>query len=1192
MKHILRLFLIFFTCTVSAQLTTGDLAFTAFNADGDDDFAMVTFVDIPANSVLYFSDKEWTGTEFNSGEANYTWETGTTLINAGTVITFNAISDATRSVSAGSIIGVPGGMSGTAEAVFVYLGTDIDTPTIFLTAVANSSSAYDDGAGTGLAGTGLTEGSTAITFPNGTDIAAYNGPRTGFMANGYIAQLNDMSNYDAQDDSGDQSMDTIAPDLPFDTNSFLISTTDINPPSIANVTVEDQNTIEIVFTEAVTQASAETSGNYVLSPTLSINSVTYDDESLTATITHSGFIEGTTYNITVNNFEDLSGNIQTEDFVSGDLFYNATNTGLIITEIMYNAASDDSDALEFLEIYNNGMSTLALGGITVNDEGNFKFTFSEQSLAPGEIVLLATDKVSADVFYGTTFLDMPQGISNALGNGGELLQIKNSNGTVISEVEYSDDVPWPTQADGDGPSLELLNPDDDFNNGTNWIAATNLVGQAIGESVFASPGNYTPITNVTPQISFADTTYSIKEDGASIDVSIVLSSVSTTVVSVDVNLVNELLTATETNDFAFANQTINFPANSSVAIVINILIVNDILAEADELFILELSNPINGTLGINETAGVYILDEDTSAPEGTDVLDIEYITSYLVDAAGSAEIVAHDPVSERLFVLNSTGKKLEIIDFSDITSVSTISSIDLTAYGDPTSVAYNNGMVVIGSSNGTATDGVVVFFDIDGANPNVITAGNLPDMVAFTPDGTKILVANEGQPNSDYSIDPEGSITIIDVTEGLGNISQTDVTNLNFNAFDAQITTLRANGVRIFGPGASVSQDMEPEFITFSSDSQTAYVTLQENNAVAVIDIATNTITAILPLGLKDYSLDGNTIDTSDETDFINHANWPIKGMYMPDAIASYDIGGITYLVTANEGDAREYDAYEEETKISDNSYILDPTVFPNADLLKLETNLGELLATTANGDIDNDGDFDEIHTFGARSFSIWNGTTGDLVYDSADDFERITASDPIYGVLFNASNSNNNFKNRSDNKGPEPEGVTVTEIEGQFYAFITLERVGGFMTYNVTDPANPVFEKYINNRDLGDDEGGDLAPEGIIYVKPEDSPNATGIVIMANEVSSTLSFYALNASTLSTEEFIFATETFRMYPNPSKSNQMIYFNRLASVSVFDIQGRKVMSQTDTMNIQLPELTSGTYILKTKSGESIKLLIK
>ncbi|WP_225037150.1 choice-of-anchor I family protein [Winogradskyella sp. SM1960] len=1178
MKHILQLLFIFFTCTISAQLNTGDMAFTAFHANDDDDFAMVTFVDIPANSSIYFSDKEWDETEFNSGEANYEWQTGSDVITAGTIITFYTISDI-PSVSHGTIVGEPGGISASSEAIFVYQGTDVDSPTTFITAVANSSSAYDDGAGTGLAGTGLTEGSTAITYSNGTSLATYNGPRTGFTANGYIVALNTMSNYIFENDAS----------LPFDTTPFVISTTDTNPPSVANINSIDQTTLEVIFTEAVTPATAEATANYVFSPALAINSVTYDNATLTATVTHSGLTEGVAYNVSINNIEDAFSNIQTTPYISEDLFYNALTSGLIITEIMYNAPSDDSNALEFLEIYNSSSASINLGGVTVNDEGSFIFTFPEMTLATGEIVLLATDKTAAEAFYGETFLDMPQAISNALGNGGELLEIKNSNGGVISQVEYSDDVPWPTSADGDGPSLELLNPDANFDDGTNWTPATNLVGQSLGDDVFASPGSFTPVTNVIPQISFSESTYAVNEDGTSIDVTVELSAVPNAAVSIDVGLVTDLLTATETDDFTFTNQTLNFPANATDAITITIPVVNDALAEMDELFILELSNPVNAVLGAYETTGIYILDDDNIIPVPTDVLDIEYLSSYLVDGAGSAEIVAHDPVSERLFVLNSTGQKLEIIDFSDINAISTISSIDLSTYGDPTSVAYMNNIVALGISKGPLEDGVVVFCDIDGANLSTVTAGNLPDMVGFTPDGTKLLVANEGQPNDDYSVDPEGSISVIDVTGGLGHISQADVLSINFNSFDSQLATLQAEGIRVFGPNATVSQDMEPEYITFSNDSQTAYVTLQENNAIGIIDLTTNTITDILPLGLKDHALAGNTLDASDKTDFIFLANWPIKGMYMPDAMASYEVGGVTYLVTANEGDAREYDTFEEEERVSDLN--LDSTVFTNAEFLQLDSNLGRLTATTATGDLDNDGDIDEIHVFGSRSFSIWNTVTGALVFDSGDDFERLTANDPTYGDLFNVSNSNNKFKNRSDNKGPEPEGVTIAEINGEFYAFITLERVGGFMTYNITDPNNAVFEKYINNRDLGEDEGGDLGPEGIIYVTPENSPNDTGLVIMANEVSSTLSFYALNNNTLSTDEFNTVTE-FKMYPNPTTSNQTVHFNQAVSVTLYDLQGREIASKIDALDFQLPTLTAGTYILKTKNGGSFKLLIK
>ncbi len=1165
------------------------MAFTALNADGNDDFAMVTFVDIPANTTIYFTDSEWDGSQFGTDENDFSWNSGTATINAGTVISFNAISDISVTVSHGSITGEPGGVSGSSEAIFAFHGTAPRVPTTFIAAIANSNSAYGS-----LDNTGLVDGTTAITYPDGTDIGAYNGPRTGLDINGYWLALNDMPNYDFQDDSGDQSNDGIAPDLSFNTTSFVVSTEDVTAPAVTNVSVLNQTTLEVVFSESVTSATAETLSNYSISPSLTVSSVSYDDASKTATIAHAGFAVGTAYNVTVDNINDTEGNPMASEFVSEDLFFNNTSNGLIITEIMYNAPSDDSDALEFLEIYNHSASTIALGGIQVKDEANFVFTFPEMDLASEAVVLLATDKTTADAFYGVTFLDMPQSISNALGNGGELLQIINSQNTVISEVEYSDDAPWPTDVDGNGPSLELLNPDSDFNEGTNWTSATNLVGQSLGENVYASPGVYNIVTEVTPQISFGATTYNISEDGTSVTVTVEISSASSNPITVDVSLVTELLTATEGSDFTFSNQNIQFPANSTEGIELVIPITNDLDAESDELFLLELTNPSNATLGAYAVTGVYITDNDVSLEYPASPLDINFTTSYLVDALGSAEICDYDADTQRLFVLNSVAKKVNILDLSDINNITEYAVVDLSSYGTegPTSVAVHNDIVAAAVSNGPAADGVVVFMDKQGQNLSSVVVGNLPDMVAFSPDGTKVLVANEGQPNSDYTIDPEGTISVIDVTGGFGNITQTNVSHINFNAFDSQLETLKAQNVRVFGPDASVSQDLEPEYITFSADSQTAWVTLQENNAVAKISLTSNTVTDIFPLGLKDHSLANNTFDACDDTDFIFMGNWPVKGMYMPDAMAYYQVNGTEYLVTANEGDAREYDTFEEEVRVGDSDYNLDPTVFPDANFLKLDENLGRLTVTNATGDIDNDGDFDEIHVLGARSFSIWNANTGALVFDSGDDFERYTANDPVFGGLFNVSNSNNNFKNRSDNKGPEPEGVTVAEINGVHYAFITLERVGGFMTYDISNPANASFQKYVNNRTLGEDEGGDLGPEGIIYVPTEDSPNGSGLVIMANEVSSTISIYTVESATLDTPELSTNSNTFKMYPNPVNGNEILYFNQQVSVRLFDLQGREIAHKANTISFNIPNLPSGTYLLKTNTGETQKVIVK
>ena len=198
--------------------------------------------------------------------------------------------------------------------------------------------------------------------------------------------------------------------------------------------------------------------------------------------------------------------------------------------------------------------------------------------------------------------------------------------------------------------------------------------------------------------------------------------------------------------------------------------------------------------------------------------------------------------------------------------------------------------------------------DTDGKVGSVVEAGVLPDMVTFTPDGKKALTANEGQPNADYSIDPEGSISVIDLSKGFENVLQSDVINLSFNKFDSQLASLRASNVRFFGPNATVSKDIEPEYITVADNGLTAWVTLQENNAIATINLQTNEITTIMPLGLKDHSLPANTLDSSDKLGTIFMSNWPVKGMYMPDAIANYTVNGTTYLVTANEGDARDYD--------------------------------------------------------------------------------------------------------------------------------------------------------------------------------------------------------------------------------------------------------------------------------------------
>jgi hypothetical protein len=409
----------------------------------------------------------------------------------------------------------------------------------------------------------------------------------------------------------------------------------------------------------------------------------------------------------------------------------------------------------------------------------------------------------------------------------------------------------------------------------------------------------------------------------------------------------------------------------------------------------------------------------------------------------------------------------------------------------------------------------VELYNTNGVFQRSVPAGVLPDMLTFTPDKRYILAANEGEPNDDYDIDPEGSITVIDT-------SDFSARQAVFNAFDAGVK----DGVRVFGPGASVSQDLEPEYIAVSSDSKTAYVALQENNAIAVVDIESAKVLDVLPLGTKDHSVEGNGFDASNRDDAIDIKTQPTKGLFQPDAISIVEKDGRTFILTANEGDARDYDGFSEEARVKD--LTLDPTAFPNAAELQQNENLGRLNTTTTLGDTDGDGDFDEIYSYGARSFSVFEVTNDGSgpqltqVFDSGDQLEQITAQ--LLPNDFNSTNDeNDSFDARSDDKGPEPEGITIGTIGDRTFAFIGLERIGGVMVYDITDPTNPVFQSYGNTRDFGlteilladgsiDPAVGDLGPEGLLFIPAEDSPNGLDLLVVANEVSGSTRIFSVQA--------------------------------------------------------------------------------
>lgn len=912
-----------------------------------------------------------------------------------------------------------------------------------------------------------------------------------------------------------------------------------------------------------------------------------------------------------------------------------------------------------------------------------------------------------------------------------------------------------------------------------------------------------------------------------------------------------------------------------------------------------------------------------------------------------AEILAHDPISQNVYFSNAADNTLGILNINDPANPTLVNEIDMNNFGGGiNSVAVANGIIAVALEADVKQDpGKVILLDVAGNLLKELPAGSLPDMLTFSPDGNKIIVANEGEPDDDYINDPEGSITIINVANGAANAT---AIQLNFQDYNDKKVSLMNRGIRIYGPNATVAQDLEPEYVAVSEDNLIAYVSLQENNALAIVDLVEERIVDILPLGYKDhqrgapalkevllneannwiglgtpayggdevqlggfsglyfdptqsddekyifymipdrgpnestvsktlagtsqnlrpfklpnyqarivkvtYDVNSNAVQfdedeqifltgkdgvtpisgrgnipgadeipvtrtdnniftnvdysvngvdyhalpydnmggdfegilrdpsgdfwmcdeyrpaiyhfgvdgvlknrfvpagtsqlgdtpqpvnyygeetlpavynkrranrgfealaldtdegilyafiqspmynpssiTKDKSDVIRilginpatgapvreyvyllernadagvglsrvdkigdavytgngkfmilerdsstpsqgktgkkyvyeidltgatnilgtaisekttstssddktlemmtaddlaaagiravhktkmlnlpsigylpsdkpegvallpngniavlndndfglagagvsdnsslgiinfQANYgfdasnrddaiqiwqrPTLGMYQPDAIASFMHDGKNYVISANEGDSRDYDGYSEEDRVKDLD--LNEKYFPQLPFLQEDESLGRLKTTLANGDLDGDGKNEIIYSYGARSFSIWD-ENGNIVFDSGAEFEQIVReNDP---ENFNSSNDDNDdFDNRSDDKGVEPEAVTVFEMDGVRYALIGLERMGGIMVYDISNPMQPVFVDYVNNRDFSKDaetlEAGDLGLEDIKVVAAADSPTGKPLVLTANEVSGTVTIFGI----------------------------------------------------------------------------------
>lgn len=555
---------------------------------------------------------------------------------------------------------------------------------------------------------------------------------------------------------------------------------------------------------------------------------------------------------------------------------------------------------------------------------------------------------------------------------------------------------------------------------------------------------------------------------------------------------------------------------------------------------------------------------------------------------GAAEIVSYNATNQYLYSVNSNNLSVDIISLVNPTSPSLINSVDLAPYGaSANAVAVGDDFFVVAVENRDSAqlEGTLQFFSLDGTHIDSVPAGVLPDNVNISPDGNFVVSANEGEPSPMYNHDPEGSITVVDISGGVENLTANNCTTIALTQFNGQRFT--DGTIVTTNPGNStVAQDLEPEYVAFNSTSSKAYVSCQENNTVITVDLATKTLDGINGLGFKDWSQTSDGFDASNRTEDAVFRKWNVYGAYQPDAMVGKNIGGTEYLFTANEGDGRDYDGFSAEPRVKE--LTLNPNVFTSPNI-QADTALGRLKVIGGLGLNPTTNEYDSLVTFGARSFSIFNASTMALVYDSGSDIELKTyAADP---ANFNSTNDESGKKNRSDDKGPEPEAIAVGEFNNNMYAFVGLERQGGVIIYDVTDVNNVTFANYINYRNFDADpessEAGDLGPECVLFIPAADNSTSSPLVVVANEVSGSISVFEVKENPTSTRGI--EGSTFSVYPNPSVG--LINVSEIGNYLVFDYAGKLVKSVQNTNLIDLSDLAAGIYRVNN-GASSLSVVVK
>lgn len=518
------------------------------------------------------------------------------------------------------------------------------------------------------------------------------------------------------------------------------------------------------------------------------------------------------------------------------------------------------------------------------------------------------------------------------------------------------------------------------------------------------------------------------------------------------------------------------------------------------------------------------------------VLQVTFEGRYTDGRYGACEIADIEPINNFVVVTNAASDSVDIIDWTNLAMPVKVASVPVWPYGggaNSVAVIDTNYFAVAIEDTIKQDSGRVVFFDFSGSYVSQVRVGALPDMIKLTPNKQQLLVACEGEPNDAYTVDPEGMIGIIDLTGGVASLTQAQVTLLGFQGATAPITGA------LLKPNASIAQDLEPEHIAVNAASTQAAVVCQENNMLIFVDLVNQAIVSYKGLGFKDHAMVGNTnaFDASNRDNAINLQPHPVKGVYQPDGIVGFEslFDGNSYYATANEGDARDYSGYSSEVRIKD--LVLDTMAFPNASALQQDAELGRLKTFTADmiGDMDGDGDVDELYSYGGRSVSIWDDS-GTLIWDSGQTIELYMATN--FPKYFNCDDGLASEKDsRSDDKGPEPEAIGFVQFPvllgsgSNAFLAVGLERQGGIMFFDVTTPTAPVLALFVHSYDTAAGTMVDIAPEGIVFA--DHQPSGEKIMLVSHEGSGTIAAYSIRPTNVSSSRTLPMEVPFRLAPNP-----------------------------------------------------------